>query len=69
LWLGGYVRERVRNKRSETADIYTSVAMKDLRKIESPLDLISNENGCGKMIENVEKWICELNFGYNADMD
>jgi len=68
LRLGGYVQERVGHKSSKTADIYTSVAMKDLKRIESPLDLMSNGNGCGKMIENVEKWMCEVGFGCNADM-
>ncbi len=38
----------------KTADIYIRVAMKDSSKIEGPLDLMSNGNGCGKMIKDVE---------------
>jgi len=54
----------VRHKSSETADIYIRVSNREICRIESSLDLISNENGCEKMIENVETWIYELGFGY-----
>jgi integrase/recombinase XerD len=36
-----YIQELLGRKSRKTADIYTCVAMKELRKIESPLDLMS----------------------------
>jgi site-specific recombinase XerD len=35
-----YIQELLGHKSSKTTEIYTHVAMKDLRKIKSPLDLM-----------------------------
>jgi len=35
-----YIQELLGHKSSKTTDIYTHVAMKDLKKIKSPLDLM-----------------------------
>jgi site-specific recombinase XerD len=38
-----YIQELLGRKSRKTADIYTCVAMEELRKIESSLDLIMSE--------------------------
>jgi len=38
-----YIQELLGHKSSKTTEIYTHVAMKDLRKIRSPLDMVKGE--------------------------
>ena len=38
----GYIQELLGHKSSKTAEIYTHVSNKDIGKIKSPLDLITN---------------------------
>ncbi len=42
-----YIQELLGHKSSKTTEIYTHVAMEDLRRIRSPLDLIGDNKGDG----------------------
>ena len=45
-----YIQELLGHKSSKTTEIYTHVAMKDLRRIRSPLDLIGGNKGDGRKV-------------------
>ncbi|WP_202318469.1 tyrosine-type recombinase/integrase [Archaeoglobus neptunius] len=41
------IQELLGHKSSKTTEIYTHVAMKDLRRIRSPLDMLGGDRGNG----------------------